>query len=66
MRLQLYQDNVCDWHLKQKYYVKLYWKVPYFIGWEDSFNENESFPFAQDRITLKIWHGMNRKRDQRA
>jgi len=52
-------DNVFDWDLNKSLMLTCT-KIPYFIGWEDSFNEAESF--LHSRITRDMWQ--NRKKDQ--
>ena len=52
-------DNVFNWDLNKSIMLNCT-KVPYFIGWQDSFNEAESF--LHSRITKDMW--LNRTKDQ--
>ena len=52
-------DNVFNWDLNKSIMLNCT-KVPYFIGWQDSFNEQESF--LHSRITKDMW--LNRTKDQ--
>ena len=52
-------DNVFDWDLNKSIMLNCT-KIPYFIGWQDSFNEDESF--LHSRITKDMW--INRTKDR--
>lgn len=52
-------DDVFDWNLNKSIMLNCT-KVPYFIGWQDSFDENEAY--LHSRITKSMWQ--ERYKDQ--